>query len=223
MSIDRRLREGLRASADALTPNPLVALRTVERKARRRRRRILVLQLAAAAAAIALVVVGLPWSVIKLREPVAGTPATTSPTAAPSDVLLPEGTYRTPKLTREQMIAAAVKRGFTRTQATQALSQDRIDRTATFTLTLQGGQWTQSYDYDGTLSGVGFQATYKVIDHSTVVVTEPAGDETAFEYALVGDSIQIRFKDADPVRMCQIDAKCPLGIMVWEGAPFTRV
>jgi hypothetical protein len=223
MSIDRRLREGLRASADALTPDPLVALRTVERKARRQRRRILVVQLAAAAAAIALVMVGLPWSVIQLRGPVAGTPATTPPTAAPSDSLLPEGTYRTPELTREQLIAAAVKRGFTRAQAKQALASDRINQTATFTLTLERGQWTQSFTYDGIRKGVGFEATYKVIDHSTVVVTEPGGGETVFEYALEGDAVRISFKNADPQQMCQHDAKCPMGIIVWESAPFRRV
>jgi hypothetical protein len=223
MSIDRRLREGLRASADALTPDPLVALRTVERKARRQRRRILVVQLAAAAAAIALVMVGLPWSVIQLRGPVAGTPATTPPTAAATDSLLPEGTYRTPELTREQLIAAAVKRGFTRAQAKQALASDRINQTATFTLTLERGQWTQSFTYDGIRKGVGFEATYKVIDHSTVVVTEPGGGETVFEYALEGDAVRISFKNADPQQMCQHDAKCPMGIIVWESAPFRRV
>src|SRR5512133_3598652 len=223
MSIDRRLREGLRASADALTPDPLVALRTVERKARQRRRRILVVQLAAAAAAIALVLVGLPWSVIQLRGPVAGTPAATPPTAAATNSLLPEGTYRTPELTREQLIAAAVKRGFTRAQAEQALARDRINQTATFTLTLERGQWTQSFNYDGSREGVGFVATYKVIDHSTVLVTEPGGYETVFEYALEGNAIRISFKNADPQRMCQNDAKCPLGFIVWEGAPFHRV
>jgi len=223
MSIDRRLREGLQASADALTPAPLVALRTVERKARRQRRRILVVQLAAAAAAIALVMVGLPWSVIQLRGPVAGTPATTPPTAAATDSLLPEGTYRTPELTREQLIAAAVKRGFTQAQAKQALASDPINQTATFTLTLERGQWTQSFTYDGIRKGVGFEATYKVIDHSTVVVTEPGGGETVFEYALEGDAIRISFKNADPQQMCQHDAKCPMGIIVWESAPFRRV
>src|SRR5215218_7572992 len=214
MSIDRRLREGLQASADALTPDPLVALRTVERKARRQRRRILVVQLAAAAAAIALVMVGLPWSVIQLRGPVAGTPATTPPTAAATDSLLPEGTYRTPELTREQLIAAAVKRGFTQAQAKQALASDPINQTATFTLTLERGQWTQSFTYDGIRKGVSFEATYKVIDHSTVVVTEPGGGETVFEYALEGDAIRISFKNADPQQMCQHDAKCPMGIIV---------
>jgi hypothetical protein len=209
--------EGLRASADAVTPDPLVALPTVERKARRRRR-MLVVRLAAAAAAIALVLVGLPWFVTQLRGPVTGSPA-----ATPSDSVIPEGTYRTPELTREQLIAAAVKRGFTRAQAEQALARDRINQTATFTLTLQRGQWIQSFSYDGIREGVGFEATYKVIDHSTVVVTEPGGDETVFEYALQGDAIRISFKNTDPQQMCQRDTKCPLGFIVWESAPFSRV
>jgi hypothetical protein len=209
--------EGLRASADAVTPDPLVALPTVERKARRRRR-MLVVRLAAAAAAIALVLVGLPWFVTQLRGPVTGSPA-----ATPSDSVIPEGTYRTPELTREQLIAAAVKRGFTRAQAEQALARDRINQTATFTLTLQRGQWIQSFSYDGIREGVGFEATYKVIDHSTVVVTEPGGDETVFEYALQGDAIGISFKNTDPQQMCQRDTKCPLGFIVWESAPFSRV
>ncbi|HEY6686742.1 MAG TPA: hypothetical protein VI094_11115 [Propionibacteriaceae bacterium] len=149
--------------------------------------------------------------------------ATTRAVAAATNSLLPEGTYRTPELTREQLIATAVKRGFTRAQAEQALARDRISQTATFTLTLQRGQWTQSFNYDGSREGVGFVATYKVIDHSTVVVTEPGGDETVFEYALEGDAIRISFKNADPQRMCQGDTKCPLGFIVWESAPFSRV
>ena len=73
-------------------------------------------------------------------------------------------------MTREQLIAAGVKRGFTRAQAEQALARDRINQTATFTLTLQRGQWTKSFKYDGIREGLGFLATYKVIDPSTVVV-----------------------------------------------------
>jgi hypothetical protein len=223
MSVDRRLREGLRASADALTTDPLVALRTVEHKARRQRRRILAIRLAVAAAAVALILIGLPWFVIQLRGPVADSPAATPPPAAPSDSLLPEGTYRTPELTRERMIAAAVKAGFTRAQAEQALAGDRISKTATFTVTLERGTWTQSFNYDGTREGIGFEATYKVIDHNTVVVTEPGGDETVFTYALEGNAIRISFKNADPIQLCQRDAKCPMGVIVWQSAPFSRV
>jgi hypothetical protein len=84
MSIDRRLRDGLRASGDALTPDPLAALHTVEHKVQRQRRRILVVQLAAAAAAIALVLVALPWSVTQLRGPATEAPP------APTSVLAGE-------------------------------------------------------------------------------------------------------------------------------------
>src|SRR4029453_17967390 len=103
----------------------------------------------------------------------AASSAATRAAAAPSDLLIPEGSYRNPKLTRDHRIAAGVTAGFPRAQAAQALAQDRINHTATFTLTLERGQWTQSFDIDGTRKGVGFEATYKVIDHSTVVVTEP--------------------------------------------------
>ena len=143
--------------------------------------------------------------------------------AAPSDSLLPEGTYRTPELTRKQLIATAVKAGFTRAQAEQSWARERINQTATFTLTLERGQWTQSFSYDRIREGVGFEATYKVIDQNTVVVTEPEGDETVFEYALEGDAIRISFKNVDPQQLCQHDAKCAGGVIVWQRAPFSRV
>jgi hypothetical protein len=147
----------------------------------------------------------------------------TSPAAAAIDSLLPEGTYRTPELTREQLLTSAKRAGFTQAQAAQALARERINQTATFTLTLERGQWTQSFNYDGIRDGIGFLATYKVIDHSTVVVTEPGGDETVFEYALEGDAIRISFKSTDPQQLCQGDTKCPMGFIVWQSAPFSRV
>jgi hypothetical protein len=149
--------------------------------------------------------------------------AATEAAAAPGNSLLPEGTYRTPELTRKQLIATAVKAGFTPTQAEQSLARERINQTATFTLTLEHGQWTQSFNYDRVREGLGFEATYKVIDDSTVVVTEPEGDETVFTYALEGDAIRIRFKNVDPKQLCQHDPKCAGGVIVWQSAPFSRV
>jgi hypothetical protein len=55
------------------------------------------------------------------------------------------------------------------------------------------------------------------------VVTEPEGDETVFEYALQGDAIRISFKNADQQQLCQHDAKCAGGVIVWQSAPFSRV
>jgi len=159
----------------------------------------------------------------KPTESTGSASAATTEAAAAPDSLLPEGTYRTPELTRKQLIATAVKAGFTRTQAEQSLARERINQTATFTLTLEHGQWSQSFNYDRVREGLGFEATYKVIDDSTVVVTEPEGDETVFKYAVVGDAIRIRFKNVDPKQLCQHDPKCAGGVIVWQSAPFSRV
>jgi hypothetical protein len=51
-----------------------------------------------------------------------GSAAAAPAAAAPSDSLLPEGTYRTLELTREQLLAAAKKAGLTRPHAEQALA-----------------------------------------------------------------------------------------------------
>jgi hypothetical protein len=148
--------------------------------------------------------------------------AATQAVAAPSDSLLPEGTYQTPELTRDQLLASGKKAGLTQAQAEQTLARERINQTATFTLKLERGQWTQSFNYDGVREGIGFLATYKTIDHSTVVVTEPEGDEIVFEYALEGDAIRISFRNTDPQQLCKGDAKCAMGFIVWESAPFSR-
>ena len=113
MSIDRRLREGLRTSADALTPDPLVALHTVERKAQRQRRRILVVQLAAAAAAIVLVIVAVPWSVTQLRGPASvAPPATASPLAGEYVVDIGESTLtRTEGMVGRWIVRLGYRRG----------------------------------------------------------------------------------------------------------------
>ena len=143
--------------------------------------------------------------------------------AASSDPRLPEGTYRAPELTREQLLAAGVDAGLTDAQAEQALAVDGIEQTATFTLKIEGGQWTQSYSYDGGAEGVGFRATYEVVDDSTVVTTEECCGETTFAYALDGNALRLSFKDADPQQLCQDDAGCGMGFIVWESAPFSRV
>jgi hypothetical protein len=82
MSIDRRLREGFRQAADALTPDSLAALHAVERRARRHQRRAVVNQLAAAALAMALVLVGLPWAVGQWQRPDTAAPPAPAPDLA---------------------------------------------------------------------------------------------------------------------------------------------
>jgi hypothetical protein len=122
--------------------------------------------------------------------------------AAPSDSLLPEGTYRTPELTRKQLIATAVKAGFTRARAEQSLARERINQTATFTLTLERWQWTQSFSYDRIREGSVSRQRTRSSTRTQSWLPNPEGDETVFEYALEGDAIRISFKNVDPQQLC---------------------
>jgi hypothetical protein len=140
-----------------------------------------------------------------------------------SDPRLPEGTYRTPELTREQLLAAGANAGLTEAQAEQALARDGIEKTATFALKIESGQWTQFYSYDGGPEGSGFRATYEVIDDDTVVTTEECCGESSFGFALEGDALRLTVKTPTDPQMCQDDPDCWAGFIVWESAPFNRV
>ena len=60
MSVDRRLRNGLHRSADALASDPFDAPAAVQTRASRRRRRVLIARTAVAALALAGVAVAIP-------------------------------------------------------------------------------------------------------------------------------------------------------------------
>jgi hypothetical protein len=152
-----------------------------------------------------------------------GSVAATSAAAAPSDSLLTEGTYRTPELTRKQLIAAGKKAGLTQAQAEQALAWDGIDHTAAFAVKLAGGHFTQFESNDGGAEGIGSRGTYQVLDDGTVVTTEECCGETTYQYALDGDAVRINFKDTNPQQLCQNAVDCWMGFIVWESAPFVRV
>jgi hypothetical protein len=150
-------------------------------------------------------------------EPTEGTATdsavATPAAAAPSDSLLPEGTYRTLELTREQLLAAAEKVGLTRAQADQALAFGDIKQTAAFAVKLEGGQFTQFQSADGGAEGIGSRGTYEVVDKDTVLTTEECCGETTFGYKLEGDSIRISWVKADQYgdrQRCQSDAECAL-------------
>ena len=72
MSVDQRLRQGLRASGEAVNPAVAAALQTVQQKARRARRRATIARSLVVALAVGLVAVALPWSIDWLRGPGGG-------------------------------------------------------------------------------------------------------------------------------------------------------
>jgi hypothetical protein len=154
-----------------------------------------------------------------------GSAAATPAAVAPSESLLPEGTYRTLELTREQLLAAAKKAGLTRPQAEQTLAFGGIKHTAAFAVNLEGGRFTQFQSADGGAEGIGSRGTYEVVDKDTVLAAEECCGETTFGYKLERDSIRISWVKADQYadrQKCQSDAECAMAFIIWESSPFSR-
>jgi hypothetical protein len=130
---------------------------------------------------------------------------------------LPEGTYRTPELTREQLAAAALEAGFTEEDIDAFLDADGIEGTVQFALQLAAGGWTQRYAYDGGDEDVGWRGTYVVVDEDTVIATDPCGPIT-YDYRIEGDELTLDM----------VDDRCDGGVgeliaqtIIFESSPFT--
>jgi hypothetical protein len=157
-----------------------------------------------AAAALALAVIGTDAAAVE----------STVPDAAGGGI--PEGLYRTPELTRDDLLAAGLDAGFSEADMNAFLDADGIEGTVQFGLLLADGGWTQRYAYDGADEDVGWRGTYEVVDADTVIATDPCGAIT-YEYAL----------DGDVLTLDMVDDQCPgLGeqiaqTVIFESAPFT--
>ena len=147
-------------------------------------------------------------------------------TAAPGDSRLPDGTYRTPQLTRAELMTAGKRAGLSPAQVQEVLDRESIAETAAFALKVDNGQWTQFSSYDRGAEAIGFRATYEVVDDDTVVTTEECCGRSTFSYTLDGDSLRISWVRDEVVadrQACLDDAECPGGLVVWESAPFSRI
>lgn len=148
----------------------------------------------------------------------AGTAGATVPD--PSEPGIPDGMYRTPEVTYDQLVATAVAAGFTEADATAFLGPDSGDAGIVFSLRLAAGGWTQSVSFDGAADEVGWRGTYEVVDDDTVVAMDFCGAIT-YNFAVSGDVLTLDM----------VDDQCDDGgvedliaqTVIFETAPFTRV
>jgi hypothetical protein len=134
-----------------------------------------------------------------------------------SDPRLPEGIYRTPALTLDQLTATAVNAGFAEEDVTTFLGADDPAQTHVFALRLADGGWTLLDSYNGGAETVGWRGTYELIDDDTVVATDPCGAIT-YTYTLDGEQLTLDM----------IDDQCDGGVgeliaqtITFESSPFT--
>jgi hypothetical protein len=141
-----------------------------------------------------------------------------------SDERLPDGSYRTPLLTIDDLAAALEARG---------IDQDTIDTVVsampddpyTITYTFQAGSFVQLQDVDGR-EDVGSSGTYRVIDDSHLEVNEPCCGASVFRFSLDGDTLTLRvdIPDEDVQAFCRAEpVDCGGFVRVVEAGRFTRV
>lgn len=129
---------------------------------------------------------------------------------------IPEGLYRTPELTRDQLLAAGVAAGFAEADVNAFLDADGIVDTTHYALRLADGGWTQMYAHDGAAEDVGWRGTYEVVDGDTVIATDSCGPIT-YQYRLDGDELTLDMVDDQ----CDgIGDQIPQTV-IFESSPFT--
>jgi len=116
--------------------------------------------------------------------------STTAAASGSSDSLLPEGTYRTPELAADQMIATGTSAGFDQAAVEEFVLENGVERTAEFTLKLEPGRWTEFEAFDGQPADVGWSGTYQVVDADTVAAISDCGTIT-YDYALHADELTL--------------------------------
>ena len=133
---------------------------------------------------------------------------------------LPAGSYRTSQLSREMLIDAGARVGFTAEQVEAALLRDQIAQSATFTLTFDGHAWQQRYDY-GHAHGVGSRGTYTV-EGDQLTLTEPCCGSFSLTYTFDGQTLILAYP-ADGPTVCGGDVSCQMGVLIFAGVPYTKV
>jgi TRAP-type C4-dicarboxylate transport system substrate-binding protein len=144
--------------------------------------------------------------------------------ASGSDERLPDGSYRTPLLTTDDLVAALQSRG---------IDQDTIDSVVaatadapwTITYTFQAGSFVQLQDVNGR-EDVGSSGTYRVIDESHLEVNEPCCGTSVIRFTLEGDTLTLRADIPDEAiqGFCRAEPmECGAFLSVVEASSFTRL
>ena len=140
------------------------------------------------------------------------------PTTAAPATGLPEGSYRTPSLTVDQLAAAAVAAGFAQSETERALAEADLSTSAIYTIRLFAGVWTLLVGHDGRPAEVGMEGKYTVVDDHTVIFTDSCGAIT-YDYSLQGDQLSLRVVTDE----CPGRGELLTQTFIYQTAPFTRI
>jgi len=194
MSVDDRLRIGLRRNAATIEPQVERALASVLRRTRRRRR---IHRSVVAATSLALLVLAalvgpsLSSSTDPNRPPAPPAEQPEPSRASAADTHFPEGTYSV-TATRAEGRA----KGFTDRQITKAYGADgKLD----LTLAMFNGRWTQLAEFTSGTTQVADEGTYRIdrSGHLVMTSTSPGctGCVGVLQWSLDGRKLTLTFTE----------------------------
>jgi TRAP-type C4-dicarboxylate transport system substrate-binding protein len=140
-------------------------------------------------------------------------------TSTPDDgELLPEGTYRSGEVTRDELVATGVAAGFSAEEAEAFLDDvDELQDYVEISHRLEDGEWTSTVSFDTGIEDEPARGPYEVVDENTVVAPGFCGPVT-LGYAIDGDSLTFEVIEDQCDEIDQF-----FHVLNFELAPFIRV
>jgi len=176
--------------------------RMFERGARLQRRR----RLAAGILALTIGVTGTVLAFSSLRG-VGPTPANHT-TSSPAGGSIPDGTYWTPPITRDQITATLRREGFTRRQAKELYFDPLtipFDKWIQQGLVIQDGFWFQTARNSAGQEEAGWGGEFHVVDPHRVQATDNVCTIT-YGFSVSGDTVSLRvIHEVGPPADCKMD------------------
>ena len=138
--------------------------------------------------------------------------------ASDDEQVLPDGTYRTPPLTRADIVSTLRSAGVADADIQGLEVATTADEPLVFSLLVDGDRW-QFASTQGQGSPVVLnERTYRPVDIDTITASD-ANNTVTFDYQLDGDTLTI---SVVAVAGDQSSASLPLLIALYQTAPFTR-
>jgi TRAP-type C4-dicarboxylate transport system substrate-binding protein len=160
---------------------------------------------------------GTPPAPAPACSPAGSTPQPTSTASAPVDAAI-EGTWETPRLTREKMAGTLAAAGLDPDAVGMIAENEGFREYMVYKVEIRNGRWTIFGFPDGTPAGVGWAGTYKIVDSETVTATEgPCTIRYRYEVSDDELTLEILGDSCDPTGRNNF-----FQTVIFESAPFKR-
>ena len=124
-----------------------------------------------------------------------GSAAASSPPT--EDVLLPEGTYSSGEVSRDELVATGIAAGFSAEEAEAFLGDVPFNESVELSHWLDNGMWTSVVRFDTGVEDTPARGPYEVVDEATVIAPGICGGRVTLGYVIEDDAVTFDVIDDD--------------------------